>query len=185
VINVPVVVIGLPRLKREKDAHDKTCQQLPAKDPHDATVIKHRCPRSQQALLSVAWKLGAPRRLWLSRIARLWGPVQVGADHADDPFEAQVNRAEITSETSTGGTRQAVLPQAMLGFLPDAPRNKLLLPEWLPDLTIRDLRLGKHKFDIRFWRDGERTEFEVLSGNASLVVRCEVGNRTAELLAHV
>ena len=80
-----------------------------------------------------------------------------------------------------------MLTQAMLGFLPDAPRNKLyvdpLLPEWLPDLTIRDLQVGQHKFDIRFWRDGERTEFEVLKGNASLVDRCEVGSKTAELLA--
>ena len=34
-----------------------------------------------------------------------------------------------------------MLTQAMLGFLPDAPRNKLyvdpLLPDWLPDFTIR------------------------------------------------
>ena len=80
-----------------------------------------------------------------------------------------------------------MLTQAMLGFLPDAPRNKLyvdpLLPQWLPDLTIRDLRVGKHKFDIRFWRDGERTEFEVLNGNARLVDRCEVGIKITELLA--
>src|SRR5580704_5159106 len=72
-----------------------------------------------------------------------------------------------------------MLTQAMLGFLPDAPRNKLyvdpLLPEWLPDITIRDLRVGQHKFDIRFWREGERTEFEVLDGNAKLVERCEMG----------
>jgi glycogen debranching enzyme len=79
-----------------------------------------------------------------------------------------------------------MLTQAMLGFLPDAPRSKLyvdpMLPEWLPDLTIRGVRVGKHKFDIRFWRDGERTEFQVLKGNASLVERCEVGVNTAELM---
>jgi hypothetical protein len=73
----------------------------------------------------------------------------------------------------------------MLGFLPDAPRNKLyvdsLLPEWLPHITICDLRIGRHKFDIRFWRDGERTEFEVLNGDASLVERCEVGAKIAQL----
>jgi glycogen debranching enzyme len=78
-----------------------------------------------------------------------------------------------------------MLTQAMLGFLPDAPRNKLyvdpLLPEWLPDITIRDLRVGRHKFDIRFWRESERTEFEVLNGNASLVERCEVGVKAAQL----
>jgi hypothetical protein len=78
-----------------------------------------------------------------------------------------------------------MLTQAMLGFLPDAPRNKLyvdpLLPEWLPDITIRDLRMGRHKFDIRFWREGEQTEFEVLNGNASLVERCEGGAKAAQL----
>jgi hypothetical protein len=40
-----------------------------------------------------------------------------------------------------------------------------LLPEWLPDLTIRDLRIGNHKLDIRFWRDGEKTKFQVLNGD--------------------
>ena len=78
-----------------------------------------------------------------------------------------------------------MLTQAMLGFLPDAPRNKLyvdpLLPDWLPDITIRDLRLGRHKFDIRFWREGEQTEFEVLNGDAKLVERCEVGAKAAQL----
>jgi hypothetical protein len=50
-----------------------------------------------------------------------------------------------------------MLMQALLGFLPDAPRNKLyvdpLLPTWLPDLTIQDLRIGKHKFSIHFRRE--------------------------------
>ena len=40
---------------------------------------------------------------------------------------------------------------------------------------------GRHKFDIRFWREGERTEFEVLNGNASLVERCEMGVKAAQL----
>jgi hypothetical protein len=56
-----------------------------------------------------------------------------------------------------------------------------LLLEWLPDITIRDLRVGRHKFDIRFWREGERTEFEVLNGNASLVECCEMGVKAAQL----
>jgi hypothetical protein len=33
----------------------------------------------------------------------------------------------------------------------------------------------------RFWREGERTEFEVLNGNASLVERCEMGVKAAQL----
>jgi hypothetical protein len=69
--------------------------------------------------------------------------------------------------------------QAMLGFRPDAPRGKLhvdpLLPEWLPDLTIFDLRVGKLRFDIRFWRDSGQTHFEVLKGDPKAVERRSFG----------
>jgi cellobiose phosphorylase len=66
-----------------------------------------------------------------------------------------------------------MLLQAMLGIQQDAPRGKLYvdpaLPDWLPDVTLTDLRLGKQKFDIRFWRDGKHTNYEVLTGKRSAV----------------
>jgi hypothetical protein len=78
-----------------------------------------------------------------------------------------------------------MLTQALLGFLPDAPRNKLYvdpsLPTWLPDLTVRDLRIGKHELDIRFWRECEETAFEVTKGNPNLVERCDIAQRVAQL----
>jgi hypothetical protein len=49
------------------------------------------------------------------------------------------------------------------------------LPQWLPDLTLLDLHLGRQKFDLRFWRDGDETQFEVLKGNPSAVVRSSFG----------
>jgi hypothetical protein len=77
-----------------------------------------------------------------------------------------------------------MLRQALLGFLPDAPRNKLYvdpsLPSWLPDLTVQDLRIGKHKLDIRFWREGAETAFEVIKGDPKLVERCEVVTKLAQ-----
>jgi hypothetical protein len=42
---------------------------------------------------------------------------------------------------------------------------------WLPDLTVRHLRIGTHKLDIRFWREGEETAFEVTKGDLNLVER--------------
>ena len=67
------------------------------------------------------------------------------------------------------------LLRAMLGFMPDARRGRLYvdpeLPGWLPDLTVLDLRVHGHTFDIRFWRDGEETRFEVLRGDATVVER--------------
>jgi hypothetical protein len=78
-----------------------------------------------------------------------------------------------------------MLMQAMLGFLPDAPRNKLYLdpslPAWLPDLTVRDLRIGKHIFEIRFSRRDDQTQFEVLKGDAKIVERCDLQQKIARL----
>ena len=71
--------------------------------------------------------------------------------------------------------------QAILGFRPDAPRGKLYvdpsLPEWLPDLTVLGVRVGKHRFDIRFWRDGGETQFEVLQGDPKAVERRSFGSQ--------
>jgi hypothetical protein len=77
------------------------------------------------------------------------------------------------------------LLQAILGFVPDAPRGKLhvdpLLPEWLPDLTVFDLRVGGHCFDIRFWREGPKTQFEVLQGDPNAIVRSSFGANFCQL----
>jgi hypothetical protein len=68
-----------------------------------------------------------------------------------------------------------MLLQAMLGLQQDAPHDKLYvdpaLPDWLPDVQLSDLRLGKRRFDIRFWRRGKETVFEVLSGKREAVER--------------
>ena len=49
----------------------------------------------------------------------------------------------------------------------------------MPDLTVRNLRIGKHQLDIRFWREGERTAFEVIKGDPKLVERCELASKIA------
>ncbi len=78
-----------------------------------------------------------------------------------------------------------MLVQALLGFLPDAPRNRLYidpwLPEWLPDLTVRDLRIGQNKFAIRFWRQNNETAFEVIDGEPTLVERCDLPRKLAQI----
>jgi hypothetical protein len=67
------------------------------------------------------------------------------------------------------------LLQALIGFDADAPRGKLyidpMLPDWLPDLHMVDFRLGKRVFDLRFWRDGAETRFEVVKGDERMVER--------------
>jgi hypothetical protein len=69
--------------------------------------------------------------------------------------------------------------------LPDAPHNKLYvdpyLPAWLPDLTVHDLRIGKHILGIRFWREGEHTAFDVIKGDRKLVERRDIASKGTRL----
>jgi glycogen debranching enzyme len=67
------------------------------------------------------------------------------------------------------------LLQAMLGLYPYAPLALLLvdphLPEWLPEITLENLRIGKATVTIRFWRkkDG-RSTYRVLEQRGKLHV---------------
>ena len=98
-------------------------------------------------------------------------------DRDETNFPVQYLGANIPQAWAAGSV--FALMQAMLGFRPDAPRGKLrvdpLLPEWLPDLTIFDLHVGKQRFDIRFWRDSGQTHFEVLQGDPKAVERRSFG----------
>jgi glycogen debranching enzyme len=98
-------------------------------------------------------------------------------------FPVQYIGANVPQAWAAGAS--FMLTQALLGFMPDAPRHKLyvdpLLPSWLPDLTVRDLCIGNHRMDIRFWREGERTEFEVIRGDRKLVERCDMAAKIAQL----
>jgi glycogen debranching enzyme len=65
--------------------------------------------------------------------------------------------------------------QAMTGLYPYAPLNLLLvdphLPEWLPDITLRNLRVGRAKVTIRFYREGDgASDYEILDQRGRLHV---------------
>jgi glycogen debranching enzyme len=96
----------------------------------------------------------------------------------ESSFPVQYLGANVPQAWAAGSV--FTLVQAMLGLVPDAPRGKLYvdpsMPAWLPDLTLFDLRLGGARFDIRFWREGEETQFEVLQGDPKAVQRRSVGS---------
>jgi hypothetical protein len=72
--------------------------------------------------------------------------------------------------------------QAMLGFHPDAPHGKLYidpcLPHWMPDLELTDLRLGEAVLDLRLWRDGDATRWEVTRGPVGMVEQRDFARKT-------
>lgn len=64
--------------------------------------------------------------------------------------------------------------QAVLGLEADAPNGVLRvnphLPDWLPHLTLRGLRLGQEMLDLRFRHHGNGARVEVLRGDPGVVV---------------
>jgi glycogen debranching enzyme len=65
--------------------------------------------------------------------------------------------------------------QTLLGLLPIAAADTLVLdpvlPTWIPELVLHDLRIGGAKVSLRFWLDADgRSQWEVLHKQGTLHV---------------
>jgi hypothetical protein len=63
----------------------------------------------------------------------------------------------------------------MLGLYPYAPLNLLVidphLPEWLPQISLQNLRVGNAAVSLRFWRkENGMSDYEILDKRGSLHV---------------
>ncbi len=72
--------------------------------------------------------------------------------------------ANIPQAWATGSIFHMV--RTMLGLRADAPQKRLYvnptLPDWLPDLELHHLRVGPCSIDLRFWREGNLSRWDVL-----------------------
>jgi len=138
--------------------------------PHDNSIIAAGFKRYGFAAeaAEIAHDISnAAGHFLLNQVPELYSGIQ--RDGAG--FPVQYLGANVPQAWASGSA--FALLQAMLGILPNAPRGRLYvdphLPGWLPDITLLDLRLGQNEFDIRFWREGESTQFEVLRGDPHAV----------------
>jgi glycogen debranching enzyme len=108
-----------------------------------------------------------------------------GVQRDETNFPVQYLGANVPQAWAAGSV--FALLQAMLGLELDAPRGKLridpLLPSWLPDVTLRDLRVGDQAFDIAFHRLDGQTRHEVLRGDPANVERVPPLRPVAEATA--
>ena len=67
-----------------------------------------------------------------------------------------------------------LLVQTMLGLLPIAPAETLVidpaLPSWAPAIVVRGLRVGSATITLRCWREDDRSKWEVLHKRGTLHV---------------
>jgi len=163
---------GIRTLSSDHPSFNPYNYQTGAVWPHDNSLIvlgMRRYGFDAEAAALARDISGAASHFLLNQLPELYAGLQ------RDPtgFPVQYLGANVP-QAWAAGTPFALL-QAMLGLQQDAPAGKLYvdpkLPDWLPDVKLIDLRLGRRRFDIRFWRDGEETLFEVLKGKHSDVER--------------
>ena len=143
--------------------------------PHDNSLIAMGMRRygfAAEAAMVARDVSGAASHFLLNQLPELYAGLQ------RDPtsFPVQYLGANVPQAWAAG--TPFMLLQAMLGLQQDAPRGKLYvdpaLPDWLPDITLTDLRLGRRRFDIRFWRNGKDTLFEVTKGKRDAIERMSI-----------
>jgi glycogen debranching enzyme len=95
-----------------------------------------------------------------------------GVKRTNGTFPVQYLGANVPQAWAAGSVFH--LLRAILGLDANAQHKHLIidpvLPKWLPDITIRNLRVGKAVVDLRIWREGERTRYDVLSVDGELRV---------------
>jgi glycogen debranching enzyme len=168
---------GIRTLSSDHPSFNPYNYQTGAVWPHDNSLIAlgmRRYGFDAEAAALARDISGAASHFLLNQLPELYAGLQ------RDPtgFPVQYLGANVPQAWAAG--TPFVLLQAMLGIQQDAPGGKLYvdpaLPAWLPDVKLIDLRLGRRRFDIRFWRDGKETLFEVLKGKRSAVERRAVSD---------
>ena len=96
-----------------------------------------------------------------------------GYSRGERPFPGAYPRANAPQLWNASGL--ALLIHTMLGLQPVAPLHLLVvdpvLPTWLPEVVLHDLRLGSATATIRFWRDANgESHAEVLQRRGTLHV---------------
>ena len=89
------------------------------------------------------------------------------------PFFAMYPRGNWPQAWSSSAV--FTLVQALVGLYPYAPLNVLMvdphLPTWLPEITLKNIHVGKAVVDIRFFRkDDGNSDYEVLEKRGRLYV---------------
>ncbi len=178
---------GIRTLSSSHVAFNPYNYQTGAVWPHDNAIIAagfRRYGFAAEAAAIARSISGAASFFQMNQLPELYA----GLQRVNGSFPVQYVGANVPQAWAAGAP--FLLMQAMLGIRPDAPNNRLYvdpaLPDWLPDITLSDLRLGRRTFDVHFWREGDETRFKVLRGDPRFVVRRSVMDlslQTAELEA--
>lgn len=163
---------GVRTLSSENAAYDPLSYQTGSVWPHDNALIAlgfRRYGFVREACEIASEVTAAAGYFSLSKIPELYS----GMPRVLHAFPVKYRNANAPQAWAAGAA--FAFMQAMLGYQPDAPNGRLYidphLPEWLPAISLKNLRVGSKAVDLDVWRDGDRTEWDVVSGDAGLIAR--------------
>jgi glycogen debranching enzyme len=108
-----------------------------------------------------------------------------GIKREQGTFPVQYLGANVPQAWAAGSVFH--LLRAILGLHADAHKKTLyvnpVLPHWLPEITLHNLRVGRTTVTIRFWREENQSRYDVLSSSAEIQVKASEINPMHEYAA--
>lgn len=162
---------GIRTLSDRHPAYNPNSYQNGSVWPHDNGLIAlgfRRYGFFEEAARIAGDVSGAASYFMEHRMPELYA----GSARTSTTFPVQYKRANVPQAWAAGSCFAFL--QAIIGFQPDAPNGKLYfdpkLPDWMPDLRLKNMRFGKHRLDIQFWLENSATQWKVTAGDPTLVV---------------
>lgn len=172
---------GIRTLSARHPAYNPFSYQNGSVWPHDNGIIAMGFKRygfAEEAAMIARDISEAGRYFLLNRLPELYAGIQ----QAQGTFPVQYLGANVPQAWAAGSVFH--LLRAILGLDANAPEKTLyldpVLPHWLPDLTVRRLRVGRATLDLRFWREGTVTRHEVLAQKGDVQVTARETARTRQ-----
>ena len=150
---------GIRTLSAEHKSFNPYAYQLGSVWPHDNSIIAMGFKRygfAAEAARVARDISGAASHFQGNQLPELYAGIQKDGTN----FPVQYLGANVPQAWAAGSA--FALLQAMLGLAPDAP-------------MLANLTVGKQDLALRFWRDGDETRHEVLSGDPAMVERRPFG----------
>jgi glycogen debranching enzyme len=157
---------GVRTLSSRNPAYNPYSYHVGSVWPHDNAILAAGMKRYSlfnEANHVIRGIFDAARAFDMYRLPELFAGLERRGRKSDFPV-LYPGGANIPQAWASGSIFHMV--QTILGLRADAPNRRLYvaptLPPWLPLITLHQLRVGPTRLDLRFWREGDRSRWEVL-----------------------
>ena len=156
---------GIRTISSDNPAYNPLSYHLGSVWPHDNGIIAAGFKRyrlDQEANFVIRGTFDAASRFEMYRLPELFAGLRRRGKKTDFPV-LYPGGANIPQAWASGSIFHML--QTILGLRADAPNCKLYvcptLPEWLPDIHLRHLHIGANALHLHFWREGDRSRWEL------------------------